>query len=115
MLRELDQDELIEHWTLVGDELTRVREKRELNALAFALLWKFFVRHGRFPRGRAELSDEVVEFVARQVKVPAADLGFYDWSGRTIERHRAEIRELVGFRECSLDDQAAATDWLVSR
>lgn len=53
-----DQDELIERWTLVGDELTRARGKREVNALAFALLWKFFLRHGRFPRERAELPDE---------------------------------------------------------
>lgn len=86
-----------------------------MNALAFALLWKFFLRHGRFPRERAELPDEVVEFVAGQVKVGAADLGFYDWSGRTIERHRAEIRELLGFRECSLEDQAwRRTGWLSS-
>jgi 5-methyltetrahydropteroyltriglutamate--homocysteine methyltransferase len=36
--------------------------------------------HGRFPSGRSELPDDVVEFVARQVNVAAADLGFYDWA-----------------------------------
>lgn len=113
MPRRVGPDELIEHWTLVGDELARVRGKREVNALAFALLLRFVTIYGRFPRGRGEIPDEVVEFVARQVKVPAADLGFYDWSGRTIERHRAEIRELLGLRETSLADQAEVTDWLV--
>ncbi len=43
----------------------------------FALLLKFYTRAGRFPRGRAELDDDAVAFVARQVGVPASDLGFY--------------------------------------
>jgi hypothetical protein len=41
----------------------------------------------RFPRGRGELASEAVAFVARQVGVPASDLGFYEWSGRTFEYH----------------------------
>jgi uncharacterized protein DUF4158 len=111
--RGLELDELIEHWTLVGEELERARGKRGVNALAFALLLKFVIHFGRFPRGRSELPDEAVEFVARQVQVPPGELGFYEWSGRSIERHRAEIRELLDYRECSLADQAAVTDWLV--
>lgn len=50
----------------------------------------------------------------RQVGVRAAELGFYDWSGRSIERRRAEIRELLDYRECSLADQAAVSEWLVA-
>jgi hypothetical protein len=34
----------------------------------------------------------MIEFVAGQVGVPAADIGFYDWDGRQVKRHRAEIR-----------------------
>lgn len=109
----LDQDELIERWTLVGDELERSRAKRGVNGLGFALLWKFFLQHARFPRGRAELPDGVVDFVARQLRVPASELGLYEWSGRSIERHRSEIRLLLGFRECTLADQDAAVDWLI--
>jgi hypothetical protein len=41
-------------------------------------LLKFYARHGPFPRGRGELPDEVVAYVARQVGVPASDLGFYE-------------------------------------
>ncbi len=33
---------------------------------------------------RADFSDAVVTFVAGQVAVPASDLGFYEWAGRTI-------------------------------
>jgi hypothetical protein len=35
--------------------------------LGFALLLKFYGRFGRFPRGRSELHDDAVEFVARQL------------------------------------------------
>jgi Domain of unknown function (DUF4158) len=111
----LDQDELIEHWTLLGDELERSRAKRGAAGLGFALLWKFFLAHARFPRGRSELPDEAVRFIARQLQLPASELGFYDWTGRTVERHRAEIRQLLGFRECTLADQDAAVDWLVEQ
>jgi Domain of unknown function (DUF4158) len=53
-----------------------------------------------------------VEFVARQLGVDAGSLGFYEWTGRTIKRHRAEIRAHRGFRECTVADAAQLTDWL---
>jgi hypothetical protein len=52
MGRRLDDDELIEHWTLVGEELDQVAGKRGPTRLAFALLLRFHTLHGRFPRGR---------------------------------------------------------------
>ncbi len=55
---------------------------------------------------------EVVEFVARQVQVPASDLDSYLWTGRTIEYHRAQIRKHLGFRECSVDDAEKLTAWV---
>jgi hypothetical protein len=85
-------EELRALWTLTAEELKQAGGERDANALAFAVLLKFFQVHGRFPRGRAEIPDEVVRFVwLCQVDVTASDLGFYEWSGRTIERHRAEI------------------------
>ncbi|MFG3331740.1 DUF4158 domain-containing protein [Streptomyces tendae] len=54
-----------------------------------------------FPRGRFELPGKAVNFVARQVQVPAAELDAYEWSGRTVEYHRAQTRGHLGFRECS--------------
>ena len=32
-------------------------------------------------------------YIARQVGVPASDLGFYEWDGRTVEYHRAHVRK----------------------
>lgn len=113
-MRELDQDELIDRWTLVGDELELVSGKRGATRLGFALLLRFYTERGRFPRGRGEIPDAAVEYVARQVGVPATDIAFYEWSGRTIEFHRAQIRKALGFRECSVADGDAAVEWLVA-
>ena len=95
----LELGDLVEHWTLVGTERDLVAAKNYDTQIGFALLLKFYGRFGRFPRGRSELHDDAVEFVARQIKVSARSAGFYDWSGRTIKRHRAEIRTHFGFRE----------------
>ena len=111
-MARIDEDELIEHWTLIGGELAEVAGKRGPTRLAFALLLKFYDRRGRFPRGRGELPDEAVAYVARQVKVPASDLGLYEWSGRTFEYHRAQIRTFLGFRECTVADAGKLTAWL---
>jgi len=111
-MARIDEDELIEHWTLIGGELAEVAGKRDPTRLAFALLLKFYTRRGRFPRGRGELPDEAVAYVARQVKVPASDLGLYEWSGRTFEYHRVQIRTFLGFRECTVADAGKLTAWL---
>lgn len=42
----------------------------------------------------------------------ASELGFYDWGGRQIKAHRAEIRAHLGFRECSVADAGKLTTWL---
>jgi hypothetical protein len=48
----LSLGELIEHWTLVGQETDLVSAKHLDTRLTFALLLKFYGRHGRFPRSR---------------------------------------------------------------
>ena len=110
----VDEDELIEHWTLVGAELDLLAGKRGPTKLACALLLKFHQQYGRFPRGRTDLPNEAVEFVAKAVKVPAVDLACYEWEGRTYEYHRAQIRTFTGFRECTLADADKATEWLAT-
>src|SRR6266542_6600128 len=105
MARSLDLDELVEHWTLLDDEQELIAGKRGPTRLGFALLLKFYTRAGRFPRGRGELDDEAVAFVARQVGVPASDLGCYEWAGSTIECHRSQVRRHLGFRECRAADE----------
>jgi len=55
MSREaIGMNELVDHWTALDDERDLVLEKRGgAQRLGFALVLKFYTRHGRFPRGRA--------------------------------------------------------------
>ncbi|MDQ6776875.1 MAG: DUF4158 domain-containing protein [Actinomycetota bacterium] len=80
--------------------------------LGFALLLKFFELEARFPRDRGKLPATAMAFVAEQVGVPAGELAGYDWTGRSIKYHRAQVREAFGFRESTVADEDRWTDWL---
>ncbi len=54
----------------------------------------------------------MVRFLAAQVGVDAALFAQYLWEGRTIEAHRAQIREMTRLRECRRIDEDALLDWL---
>ncbi|WP_343577728.1 DUF4158 domain-containing protein [Mycobacterium sp.] len=107
MAREVDQDELIDCRTLVDDEVTLVAGKRGATRLGFALLLRFYTERGRFPRGRSEIPDATVDYVARQVEVEPTEIAFYEWTGRTSKFHRTQIRQALGFRECTVGDAEA--------
>jgi len=47
---ESDADELVEFWTLLDEDRALLGARRGATALGFALLLKFYSRHGRFPR-----------------------------------------------------------------
>ena len=112
MGRTLGLDEVVDHFTLVGDELELLRNKAGATRLGFALALKFLQWRGRFPRARHELADDAVEHVARQVGVAAVEFVGYDLASRTAKRHRGEIRRYTGVRECSVADADKLTDWL---
>jgi len=112
MARDLGLDEVVDHFTLVDDEVDHLRNKAGATRLGFALTLKFLLWRGRFPRGRHELADDAVDHVARQVGVPAAEFGSYDMMSRTAQRHRTEIRRYSGFRECSVADAEKLVLWL---
>jgi Domain of unknown function (DUF4158) len=112
MQRVWDPKELVASWTLVEGDWALVANKTGHSRLGFALLLKFFELEARFPRHAAELPPTAVDYVAAQVKVDADRLAKYAWSGRTIEYHRAQIRDALGFREATRADEEALTAWL---
>ena len=112
MRREWQPEELIDCWTLVDRDWELVANKTGATRLGFALLLKFFELEGRFPAHAAELPPAAVEYVAGPVKVAASELGQYEWSGRTIKYHRAQIREASGFREPTRADEDRLARWL---
>ena len=112
MARNLGLDDVVDHFTLIGDELELLRNKSGATRLGFAVLLKYVIWRGRFPTGSHELADDAVAHLARQVRVPAGDLASYDFASRTAQRHRTEIRAYTGFRECSVADAEALASWL---
>jgi len=110
--RNLGLDDVVDHFTLIGDELELLRNKSGATRLGFAVLLKYVIWRGRFPTGSHELADDAVAHLARQVRVPAGDLASYDFASRTAQRHRTEIRAYSGFRECSVADAEALASWL---
>lgn len=113
MKRLWTQDELVEHWTLSPEELTLLGNKAGTTRLGFALLLKAFQLEGRWLGSKTEAPGSVVAFVARQVNVSATAYLEYDWRGRAIKYHRAEIRAFLGVREATLADAEAVASWLI--
>ena len=68
---------------------------------------KFFEIEGRFPRHAGEVPEVTVDFVVRQLGVPA-DAPF-EATGRAVERFRTQIREMVGFRVSTRGDEVSRT------
>ena len=114
MKRQWENEELIEHWMLSAWDLAQLGNKTGATRLGFAVLLKFFQRAGRFPAFKNEVPGVVITFVATQVGVEASAYLQYDWQGRTIKDHRAEVRKLLDFRESTLADAEQMKQWLVA-
>src|SRR6266702_3751627 len=112
MKRTWTSEELLEHFTLLPDELAAIGNKSGATRLGFAVLLKCLQYEGRFPRSRQEVAPEVVRFLATQAGVDTTQFAQYAWEGRTIEAHRAQIRELAKIREYRRADEEALLDWL---
>ena len=114
MKRVWTADELVEYWTLTPSELELLANKTGPTRLGFALLLKFFQYEGRFPQQRNEIPPTIIAHVAKQTTVPAAHVLQYNWRSRAIKYHRAQIREVVGFREATVQDTNELTAWLLT-
>ncbi|MCA1701248.1 MAG: DUF4158 domain-containing protein, partial [Actinobacteria bacterium] len=112
MARLLELEELVDHFTLAPGELALLRNKAGATRLGFGVLLKFVQWRGRFPAGRGELPENAIGHVARQVGVAQSEIARYDFDGRQIKAHRAEIRRELGLRECSVRDAERLTVWL---
>lgn len=114
MRREWELEDLIECWTLDEEEFALLANKSGATRLGFALMLKFFELEARFPR-REDIPRAAVDFMTGQVKVEPSVFASYDWSGRTIEYHRAQIRKFHDFREPTVSDEDKLADWLSTK
>lgn len=101
-----------ERWILTPMEHALVMGKNLPNRLGFAVLLLFFRDRGRFPRRATDVDSTTVAVVAEQLALDApADFSLPP-TGRTAERHRAEIRAHFGFREATVADAGDLESWL---
>ncbi len=114
MRRDWEPEELIDCWTLVDEDWALVANKSGPTRLGFAVLLKFFELEGRFPRHGGEVPKPALGYLASQLKVPAVAFADYGWTGRTIEYHRAQICNALGFREATVGDEDELTRWLAA-
>src|SRR5260370_28967366 len=89
-----------------------VGNKSGATRLGFAVLFKCFQYEGRFLHSRQEAATEVVRYLSTQVGVDPTLFAQYAWEGRTIEAHRAQIREITKVREFRRADEEALVTWL---
>ncbi|MDQ0049507.1 hypothetical protein J2T18_003812 [Paenibacillus polymyxa] len=54
----------------------------------------------------------LISYITKQIEVPAELYAQYDWNGRMIKYHRAQIREFFGFRENTVQDSQEMPEWL---
>jgi len=107
--------ELLTHFTLMPPEFELLANKTGPNRLGFAALLKFFLHQDRFPQEKHEIPKAVIAHLALQIDVAAEDYLRFDWRGRTIKDYRSQIRQLVGFREPTVQDVADVTSWLAAQ
>lgn len=112
MKRHWELDELIDHFTFLPNELSQLSNKTGATRFGFAVLFKYFQYEAKFPAHKGEIPKEVLMFISKQLNLGTFLIDEYDWNGRTIKYHRAQIREFFGFREATLEDTQNVSDWL---
>lgn len=112
MKRNWEIDELIDHFTFLPNELVQLSNKTGATRLGFAALFKFFQHEAKFPTHKGEIPKEVLSYISKQLNLDTFLIDEYDWNGRTIKYHRAQIREFFGFREATTEDSQSVSDWL---
>ena len=112
MKRTWELDELIEHFTIMPNEMSLVGNKAGETRLGFAVLLKFFQFEAKFPNSKNDVPKEVVKYIAKQLKQKVITFQNYDINSRTHYYHRTQIREFLGFREATVEDSNNLTEWL---
>ena len=97
---------------LAPGEYASVMAKSQGNRLAFATWLLFFRDQGRFPRDASDFELVDIPALARQIEMTASAEGAFPVAERTAKRLRSEIRARYGFREATVADAEALTEWL---
>jgi len=100
-------------WIIFPEEKRFIANRSQHGRFGLAVLLKFFLSKGRFPDHPSEVNQQTLAAISDQLKLPTETWSALDWSGPTIKRMRAEIRDWCGFREITLIDLEEIKRWLV--
>jgi hypothetical protein len=103
---------LLDHFTLQADEMALLHHTTDHNRLGFAVLLKCFQYEARFPQHSQDVPEDIVHYIADQLAIPAEVYAQYNWQGRSIKNHRAQIRDFLGFRPYTETDEKPLMQWL---
>ena len=106
-------EDLVYHFTLQADEREFIGINAPHNQLGKAILLKLFQYEARFPQDKPDISNPIIEFIAQQLYISPEVWLDYQWNESRMREHRQQIRDWLGFRRASTEDQRAVTDWLV--
>jgi len=105
-------DELIEFFTITPKDFELIANKPGPTRLGFSVLLKYFKQEARFPLNKSEIPQEIVKYIAKQLKTDPLIFRKYELQGRTYIYHRAQIRGYFNFSETSVEDANELSEWL---
>ncbi len=110
----ISDEHLREHFSLSFNERELlVGLDGDAAVLGFAILLKSVQLLGYVPREKTIIPQDVIEWVAIQLKVRGSLFQQYGWGGRSWDRHLAAIRKYTGFRPCQSDDYSKVSSSLL--
>jgi TnpA family transposase len=107
-------EDLTGEWSLSFADIEFVNAKPLGSKLGLAVQLKFFAAHGYFVTTATEVPEDAISYLANQLGIGKADLGGYDFLGRSGRRHCAEILRHLDFRRMKRADRAALADWMAT-
>ena len=104
------QIELIENWTLSKTEIEICNAKDAVGFYGLSL--KYYDLYGSFLEEGEELSNLVVRYVAKQLKVKKESILNPSCTERSIRQYKKEIREYYGFSRLSAGSKAEVSHYI---
>jgi hypothetical protein len=104
---------LLDGFNLSVGELQLVYAKSNDAKIGFSILYKFLQNYGKFPSGKEDVSEEIIEYIAKQLKINKETYLSYDFNSRMTYFHKKQIREVLCFREYSKTDMESLKEWLI--
>ena len=104
---------MVKDFNLNLRELQLVYNKSNDAKIGFAVLYKSLQNYGKFPESKEAVSEESIEFIAKQLKIDKKTYLNYDFNSRNAFFHKKQIREELCFREYSKNDMESIKEWLI--